>query len=591
MTVRAAGILFRATDNQVLFLKRGAGGDRPGEWCFPGGRLEGDETPEDAAKRETVEEIGSLPDGERSLLARRVKIDPPTLVAALPEGEPPPPQAMPDEVDFTTFLQQVPATFEPTITGEHVGFAWAPADQPPEPLHPGCRAALARLTMDDLGVAEAIRDGDLVSPQRFHNVTLVAMRISGTSVAYRSALNEFVYRHPDDYLTDRFLARCNGLPVIMMHPKGAVLDSKEFSDRIVGTMFLPYLRGDEVWGIAKIYDDATIEMLGEQQLSTSPSVVFVDPKTTNTTLTREDGSTLLIEGKPALIDHLAICQAGVWDKGGEPTGIDIRGDAAMTDEEKAAEAKAKADAEEKAKADAEAGTKLDKILDALGGMGTRMDAFEKRCDAMDAARKDSDDKPKEEDKKPDSDDKDKDEAAKLAADKARKDAEDEKEKERADAARADSERVQKQIADLAAKLPVPRSDDDRRALADAQARADDVFQAYGDAAPRFLDGEMLIDYRKRLAAKLQGNSNRWAGIPLADLPEAAFAPIETQIYADAAVAAKSPTGIPEGTLRPITRTDSTGRRITEYHGTPGAWMSAFKSPSRRARIDPQPARN
>jgi hypothetical protein len=38
-------------------------------------------------------------------------------------------------------------------------------------------------------------------------------------------------------------------------------------------------------------------------------------------MTLEDGSVLLIEGKPSLLDHVAICELGVWDKGKDPEGI------------------------------------------------------------------------------------------------------------------------------------------------------------------------------------------------------------------------------------------------------------------------------
>ena len=175
--------------------------------------------------------------------------------------------------------------------------------------------------MDELGVARAVAAGDLVSPQRYHNLSLFNMRITGTGVAYRRALNEFVYRRPEHYLNDEFLARCNGLPVIMMHPEKAILDSKEFSDRVVGTMLLPYIKGDEVWGVAKIYDAEAIALLLTEKMSTSPSVLL---RTTEDTakMTLEDGSQLLIEGKPTLLDHLAICEVGVWDKGEEAYGIE-----------------------------------------------------------------------------------------------------------------------------------------------------------------------------------------------------------------------------------------------------------------------------
>ncbi len=90
--------------------------------------------------------------------------------------------------------------------------------------------------MDELELARLIAAGELSSPQRHMNVSLFDMRITGTGVAFRPAKREWVYRRPENYLTPDFLARCNGLPVIWIHPKGATLDSKEFSDRIVGTM-------------------------------------------------------------------------------------------------------------------------------------------------------------------------------------------------------------------------------------------------------------------------------------------------------------------------------------------------------------------
>lgn len=321
---KSAGILFVSKLNNALFLKRGPGSDFPGHWCFPGGHQEAGETAEKCAVREAIEEIGFLPKGERAEWTRTIK----SYAMAVPASAAPAgtvaqttPPVPADPIDFTTFVQKVDEQFVPETDGEHTGHAWAPISDPPEPLHPGCRIALQRFTLDELGVARAIMTGDLVSPQRYQNVSLFAMRITGTGVAYRRAINEFVYRRPEHYLNDEFLARCNGLPVIMMHPDTAILDSKEFSDRVVGTMMLPYTRENEVWGIAKIYDADAISLLLTEKMSTSPSVLL---RTTEDTakMTLEDGSTLLIEGKPTLLDHLAICEQGVWDKGEEPYGIE-----------------------------------------------------------------------------------------------------------------------------------------------------------------------------------------------------------------------------------------------------------------------------
>src|SRR5487761_1073104 len=112
--------------------------------------------------------------------------------------------------------------------------------------------------MDELGVARAIIAGELASPQKYGNFWLFAVRVTGTGAAYRSGLDEYVWRSPEDYLNEDFIARCGGLPVIFEHPeKRRALDSREFADRIVGSIMLAYIRDDEVWGIARIYDEAT----------------------------------------------------------------------------------------------------------------------------------------------------------------------------------------------------------------------------------------------------------------------------------------------------------------------------------------------
>lgn len=316
--IRAAGILF-LVGNTALFLRRGDGGDHGGEWCCPGGKIEGDETAEDAAIRECEEECGFIvkPSMLRAWTRTVSSSDiPPAIDGEIPvEVEP---------VDFTTFIVRLPEQFTPVLCDESDGYCWAPVTGAPQPLHPGMQVALDRLTMDELGVARAIAAGRLASPQKYENVWLFAIRITGTGISYRHARKEFVWRDPSNYLNDEFLARCNGLSVIWEHPKKSLLNHDEFSERIVGSVMLPYLRADkpdEVWGVAKIYDDDAAHDMSENAMSTSPAVNFSDP-TENDRVMLEGGKIMLIEGKPSLLDHIAICPLGVWDKSGPPTGVE-----------------------------------------------------------------------------------------------------------------------------------------------------------------------------------------------------------------------------------------------------------------------------
>lgn len=427
--------------------------------------------------------------------------------------------------------------------------------------------------LNELETAIAIAEGTLSSPQRVRNVTLFAIRITGTGTSYRQkGEGEFVYRIPEEYLTNEFMARCSGLPVIIEHPeetednKLGILNAEEFKERMVGTVFLPYIDVEkaEVWGIAKIYDDAAIELMTKNQLSTSPSVVFTNADD-NDSITLDDGSILLIEGKPRLLDHVAICLTGVWDKAGPPSGIISETEKGTTMDEaerKAAEeAKAKADAEAAAAGTPKAGgtgegATLEKVLEAIAAVGKRVEALEQKQESH--AISDSEKAAQEEKAKADA------EEAKAKADEAERAA------------------LQERIAAVENAIPKPISDADYAEMAEVQAQADSVAHAFGDSAPRPLQGETLLAYRKRLASKFKAHSETYSSIDLTAINDSnLFAVVEKQIYSDAMKAARNPAVPPEMGLREVKQRDQTGRQISTFHGMPSAWTSQFKSPARR----------
>ncbi len=242
-----------------------------------------------------------------------------------------------------------------------------------EAIHPGARAVLDKLRSDELGVAKAISTGQLASPQRFLNIWLFALRVTGTGASYRPTLDEFVWRDKKHYLNDWFLQRAGaGVPVIFSHPEENALNTAEYRGRVVGsTMFAYIANGDEVWAIARVNDGDAAKLMSERQLSTSPAVVF-RPADGNETHDLSDGSTLLVEGKPSLLDHIAVCEEGVWDKGGDPAGVVMStttGDQHVMDKK-----------DDTRKDEADAGQKLDKLLTAMDNLGSRMDAYDKRLD-------------------------------------------------------------------------------------------------------------------------------------------------------------------------------------------------------------------
>src|SRR6185437_3982201 len=87
-----------------------------------------------------------------------------------------------DPVDFTTYCIKCVEELTPTLNPEHVAFCWGDPAKPPQGMHPGCLVALQNLspTWNELHVAKAVRDGQLVSPQRYENITFFDMRVTGT---------------------------------------------------------------------------------------------------------------------------------------------------------------------------------------------------------------------------------------------------------------------------------------------------------------------------------------------------------------------------------------------------------------------------
>ena len=575
---RAAGIMFRTKkDGMVLLMRRGAGGDYPFHFAVPGGHLAKDEDAESAARRETKEEMGIDYKGP--------------LVKLYDDGQ------------FVTYLADIEEQIVPKLNYEASGYVWCRPEHAPSPLHPSLDIAFkVACANTELDVGKLMAEGILSSPQVYANMHLLNIRITGTGLAFRSAIGEHVWRDAALYLNDEFLQRCNGLTVIMDHPDTSILDSKEYKNRAIGAVMLPYIKGDEVWGIAKIYDDEAIAEICEGDISTSPSVVF-DETSGNTTLTTENGEPLLIEGKAFLLDHIAIVtkargSRGVWDKGGSPKGVELNNPevSQMTDK-----TEAKADA---------SGDKLDAILSAVGTLSSRIDAMEKNlpaeplqyaADKKKKRKDDDDDKMKADDddakmddddahcddddddaKRKDDDEEDEPKAVKKDA-KKRKDAEGSNPvvHGKAGEIKPDDEEEMKMDDEEEEKMAA-KADAAVARYADAQAKADSVLAAFGKSASRPLQGEGLVAYRKRLLRGLQGYSDSFKSVNLRSITDKNLLNLaEKQIFADALVAARSPVAYGDQLIEHRT-TDRAGRTISTFTGSIAAWLDDFKVQPLRA---------
>lgn len=530
MAIFGSGIMFR--QGKFVFLIQRSD---DGTWCQPGGTIEPGELAIDAARREVLEETGYQYDGP--------------LTPHSVHG------------DYLTYRADVPEQFEAKINDESLAAGWFHIDDLPKPLHQPFAEMLAQQALNETDVAALIADGTLSSPQYFYNMWMFAIRVTGTGVTWRSADQEMTFRNPDDYLTPEFLQRVAGVPLIWLHPEKRTLDSDEFSKRVIGTLTNAWVADKgEVWAVARVYDAEAAEIMATRQLSTSPTVKFSEVAQSIIV----DGQPLLVEPSPELLDHVAICEQGVWDKLLNPTGVksdSIPKEAEKMDEEKIVALINKAIDARLAKADSEAAD------------------LKAKADAEEAAKKekaDAEAKEAEEAKaKTDAEEK----AAKEKADAEAKEKADAEAAEKMAKEKADSQILQ-EIAELRSRIPTELSDEERNEVAEAQVKADSVFSSFGKRAPIPLSGEKPMAYRRRLMIQLQEHSPDFKAVDLSAIADSQLlSTAEKHIYADAQKAASLSVG--PGMLREIKRKDATGREISTFEGDPAVTWAPFQSGKRQ----------
>ncbi|WP_336240450.1 DUF2213 domain-containing protein [Citrobacter werkmanii] len=421
------------------------------------------------------------------------------------------------------------------------------------------------MSLTELEIAHRIRDGAIPSPAKFSNMWLVSLRITGTGLAYRNSLKEHVWRDPNLYLTDAFLERCNGLPVLLDHPDELKMKEEDFKTRCVGTVMLPFIRDDEVWAICRIYIRDVVEEITKGTISTSPGVVF--DGTSGNQEVQEGDTNFLIEGVPFLLDHIALVTEkrgtiGVWDKDGIPEGIEVtnKGDLDM-DEKLLQTLIAQA------------------VGQAMEGTNTQLSAISSRMDSMEKGMQERADAAEEE--------KTKEKERADAEEKAKADAASE-EQRKADEAEAEKKAEEKAKADAAeeeknkeekVKADAEESSRNDSALAAAQVRADSAYTACGKKAPSPFSGEKAMDYRKRVLEAMKQHSPRFKDADIRAIADSVvLSGMEDAIYNEARKALEAEMSNTKGVLHQRIRSDDTGRRIVEYRGDPNSWLSAFKTP-------------
>lgn len=168
---------------------------------------------------------------------------------------------------------------------------------------------------------EGLINGTLKSPQIYEESFYIKLRITGTGITERYKEDENgdvvfddennpvtykINRLENDFLSDKFLKACVGIPVLIEHPDSKLLNGENYKNHVVGNIVAAYIKPDikEVWGIARIYDPEVLKLINEKLKSTSPAIKTKEIK--------NDGSGI-VEEEFEYIDHLALVVDGYWD--------------------------------------------------------------------------------------------------------------------------------------------------------------------------------------------------------------------------------------------------------------------------------------
>ena len=168
---------------------------------------------------------------------------------------------------------------------------------------------------------EGLINGTLKSPQIYEESFYIKLRITGTGITERYKEDENgdvifdeenkpvtykIDRLEEDFLSNKFLEACVGIPVLIEHPDSKLLNGENYKNHVIGNIVAAYIKPEikEVWGIARIYDPEVLKLINEKLKSTSPAIKTKEIK--------KNGSSI-IEEEFEYIDHLALVVDGYWD--------------------------------------------------------------------------------------------------------------------------------------------------------------------------------------------------------------------------------------------------------------------------------------
>ena len=141
----------------------------------------------------------------------------------------------------------------------------------------------------------------------------IPMRLTGLGLAERIIDNKAMIfnRTKENFATDDFMKIYASVPICIQHPTN---ENGEFeplgfkhSSSIIGNAIHSFLRDDEIWVIARLHNLEAVEIILNNDISTSPYFISKEVQ-------HEIENDVIYNEVPLICNHLAIVADGFWDK-------------------------------------------------------------------------------------------------------------------------------------------------------------------------------------------------------------------------------------------------------------------------------------
>lgn len=141
----------------------------------------------------------------------------------------------------------------------------------------------------------------------------IPMRLTGLGLTERIINDKAMIfnRTKENFASDEFMKTYANILICMQHPlneKGEFepLNFKHAKD-IIGNAIHSFLRENEIWIIARIYNPQAVELILNNNYSTSPYFISKEVQ-------HEIENDVIYNEIPLICNHLAIVEKGFWDK-------------------------------------------------------------------------------------------------------------------------------------------------------------------------------------------------------------------------------------------------------------------------------------